>query len=314
VNIATSNSTPGQSLQARTRRAFSIIEVVVVVGLMSFIVLGLVIMFGQTQRAYKLGTTQVDVLASGRATIDMMERELAVVTPSRGSNVVNFYADIPFVGPLFQILPGAKPINRINSIYDLYFLTRDNQTWTGIGYQVANRASGVGTLYRYEQTMPTSRSPERMFENFFFNYSDSAGANKTATNLNTVEDKQLNLSISRVVDGVVHFRVRAYDANGFWITNEFAPPDDLGFKERTNIWLEASTLIPGEIRYRGLYSNLVPASVELELGILENAVLAKAKAIPDLNRRYDYLTNQASKVHLFRLRVPVRNVDPTAYQ
>ena len=45
-----------------------------------------------------------------------------------------------------------------------------------------------------------------------------------------------------------------------------------------------------------------------------DAVLAKAKAIPDLNRRYDYLTNQASKVHLFRLRVPVRNVDPSAYQ
>lgn len=286
------------------RRGFSIVEVVVVVGLMSFIVLGLVIMFGQTQRAYKLGTTQVDVLEGGRATIDMMGRELAVIMPSRGSNVVNFYADIPFAGPLVQVLPGAKPINRVNSIYDLYFLTRDNQTWTGIGYQIANRASGVGTLYRYEQTMPVSRSPQRMFNNFYYNYSDTAGPNKIATNLNALEDKQLNLSISRVVDGVVHFRVRAYDVNGIWITNEFS----------SNISLTNSTLIPGEIRYFGTYSNLVPAAVELELGILENAVLAKAKAISDLTRRYDYLTNQASKVHLFRLRVPVRNVDPSAYQ
>ena len=30
--------------------------------------------------------------------------------------------------------------------------------------------------------------------------------------------------------------------------------------------------------------------------------------------RRNYLTNQAARTHLFRIRVPIRNVDPTAYQ
>jgi hypothetical protein len=313
VNSAAFITTSRPASRARFRRGFSIIEVVVVVGLMSFIVLGLVIMFGQTQRAYKLGMTQVDVLEGGRATIDMMGRELAVLTPSRGDSVVNFYADIPAAPTpviLRQLLPGAKPIDRLNSVRDFYFLTRDNQTWTGIGYRIGNREAGVGTLYRYEQTTQSSDLVQGMFLNFFNGYVSTG----FTTNQNRPIDNQLNLNISRLVDGVVHFRVRPYDRNGAWITNEFAVLSPSGFYDRTNIALAESTFVPGEIRYFGMYSNLVPAAVELELGILEDAVLAKAKAIPDLNRRYDYLTNQASKVHLFRLRVPVRNVDPSAYQ
>lgn len=313
MNTSAATATSRPASRARFRRGFSIIEVVVVVGLMSFIVLGLVIMFGQTQRAYKLGMTQVDVLEGGRATIDMMGRELAVLTPSRGDSVVNFYADIPAAPTpvvLRQLLPGAKPIDRLNSVRDFYFLTRDNQTWTGIGYRVGNREAGVGTLYRYEQTTQSPNSLQSMFLNFYNNYA----INQSTTNRGLPDDLRFKLNISRLVDGVVHFRVRPYDRNGAWMTNEFAVLSPSGFYDRTNIALAESTFVPGEIRYFGMFSNLVPAAVELELGILEDAVLAKAKAIPDLNRRYDYLTNQASKVHLFRLRVPVRNVDPSAYQ
>ena len=39
----------------RLRQAFTLIEVLVVVALLSFIILGLVAMFSQTQRAYTLG-------------------------------------------------------------------------------------------------------------------------------------------------------------------------------------------------------------------------------------------------------------------
>jgi hypothetical protein len=53
--------------------------------------------------------------------------------------------------------------------------------------------------------------------------------------------------------------------------------------------------------------------VEFELGILEGRVMERAKSIPDLVARRQYLEDQAARVHLFRMRVPVRNVDPTAY-
>lgn len=309
MNFFASNQTTLVAARPGRRGGFSVVEVVVVVGLMSFIVLGLVMMFSQTQRAYKLGTSQVDVLEGGRATIDMIGRELSVITPSRISGAVNFYADLPFAGPITQILPGLPAVTRTNAIYDLYFLSKENQTWSGIGYAIGNRQAGVGTLYRYEMSARAPVSPQLMFQNFFY-YAD----NRITTNRNEPLDNQLDLNISRLIDGVVHFRVRTYDIKGSWITNEFAPTNEFGVYGQTNISLAVSTLIPGEIRYFGMYSNLVPATVELELGVLEDAILAKARAIPDLTARTNYLVQQVSHVHLFRLRVPVRNIDPTAFQ
>lgn len=303
MKIFASNQTTPVAAQPERRGGFSVVEVVVVVGLMSFIVLGLVMMFSQTQRAYKLGTSQVDVLEGGRATIDMIGRELSVITPSRISGTENFYADLPFDPPITQILPGLPAVTRTNAIYDLYFLSKENQTWSGIGYHIGNRQAGVGTLYRYQMSARAPVSPQLMFQNFFY-YAD----NRITTNRNEPLDNQLDLNISRLIDGVVHFRVRAYDNTGSWITNT------VGITPTNTIWLADSGLIPGEMRYRAMYSNLVPATVELELGVLEDSILAKARAIPDLTARTNYLAQQVSRVHLFRLRVPVRNVDPTAFQ
>jgi len=307
VNFNASSATSSRSACPARRHGFSIIEVIVVIGLMSFIVFGLVLMFSQTQRAYKLGTTQVDVMESGRATIDLIGRELAVIAPAQLSKVVNFYAELPFDPPLRQALPGISTAQRVNVIQDLYFLTEENQTWKGVGYLIANRAAGVGTLYRYEMSTRSPVSPQDMFVNFYSNYSDGGGTNKVIISLNQPLDNELKLNINRIMDGVVHFRVSAYNPEGFWITNQFL------YGAQSNLSMSASSLIPGEVGYLSMYSNLVPASVELEIGVLEDAALAKAKAIPNLNRRYDYLTNQASRVHLFRVRVPVRNVDPNAY-
>jgi hypothetical protein len=43
---------------------FSLIEIMVTVGLLTFIILGLLLMFNQTQRAFRTGMTQTDVLGS----------------------------------------------------------------------------------------------------------------------------------------------------------------------------------------------------------------------------------------------------------
>ncbi len=52
-----------------SKGAFSLIEIMVAVGLMTIIVLGLLAMFDQTTRAFKVGMGQTDVLESGRATL-----------------------------------------------------------------------------------------------------------------------------------------------------------------------------------------------------------------------------------------------------
>ena len=54
--------------------AFSIMELLVAVSIMTFIVYALYQMFHQTQKALRGNITQVDVLESGRAALEMMSR------------------------------------------------------------------------------------------------------------------------------------------------------------------------------------------------------------------------------------------------
>ena len=273
----------------RLRQAFTLIEVLVVVALLSVIILGLVAMFSQTQRAYTLGMTQVDVLEGGRAVTEMITREALQIKPSQVITGVNFFVQIPLYETLKQQLEANTPVaRRTNLFQDLYYLTEENRTWVGYGYHVSTPDNGIGTLYRYESKSVFGLSPAWLFYKF-----QSDAFNDITTNMN------------RILDNVVHFKVRAFDTNGIWITNDIAKGADVRY---------STTVAPGEIGYYMMSNSVVPASIEFELGILEERTAARARAIANAARRRDFLTNQVGKVHVFRWRVPVRNVDPTAYQ
>jgi hypothetical protein len=62
-----------------------------------------------------------------------------------------------------------------------------------------------------------------------------------------------------------------------------------------------------------MFSNTLPASVEIQLGMLEDRTLQRAQSISGLTQS-NYLAQHAGQVHLFRQRIPIRNVDPSAYQ
>jgi len=274
----------------RVSHAFSLIEVLIVVALLSVIVLGLMAMLNQTQRAFRLGMAQTDVLESGRATTDLLARELQQVRPSYVAQAVNFYSHLPgreasaTYAPLLQDLPGSAE-RRTNLLEDLFFLTCENQRWSAIGYRVGTPDSGVSTLYRY---LATGLSPGQLPAQLTrFN-------NTPLTNL------------SRVAEGVVHFRVRAYDTNGNWITWNL-PNSTNSF----NFW---STVAPGEVGQYLFRSNAVPAAVEFELGFLEARALERANSIGDTATRRQFLERQSPRVHLFRQRIPVEAVDVKAYQ
>ena len=302
----------GAGLPLGQRRAFSLVEILLVVGLLSIIIIGLMAMFGQTQRAFRSSMTQVDVLESGRMVTDLIGRDLEQVTPSYLSGTLNFYADVPsgggYVAPFLQPLPGSAK-QRMNLIEDLFFLTKRNQEWIGIGYFVRTNSPingqlglspvGLGSLYRFETNAPvmSGRTPYQMFTEF-----GQARANEA--------------NVSKIADGVIHFKVRCFDTNGIWITNNI--PITNNFAVSTNIFAGYSyysaPVLRGEVEYYAFYSNAVPASVELELGILEDRAWERFQSLPDANSQYRYLTNQTGRVHLFRQRIPIRNVDPTAYR
>jgi type II secretory pathway pseudopilin PulG len=297
--------------------AFSLIEIMVAVTLMSVIILGLMAMFSQTQKAFRLGMNQTDVLESGRVATDLIVREIEQITPAylnwTNVNSPTFYGAIhvapgsppvPIYPYVRQALPGGSP-DRENVFHDLYFLTRENQTWTGIGYYVRTNpmySSGcgpVGTLYRIEGscTSPQLASGSVSLQNIYFDNTNN---------------------VSRMIDGVIHFRVRAFDTNGVWITTPWnATPagGDYWWGTNNNVLLGIPIQQAQQDMSRYIfYSNAVPAFVEIEIGVLEQQTYERYRAIPNYAAQTNYLAKHAGNVHVFRQRVPVRNVDVTAYQ
>lgn len=294
------------SRSARQGRAlaFSLIEVLVVTGLLSVIIIGLVMMFAQTQRAYRLGTTQVDVLEGGRMATDLITRDLQQVAAAGQPDWVNFncnfYIGQPNFDPMTQELPGSA-VRRTNLMQETFFLTRENQMWTAVGYFVRTNdqsylgypAGGGGALYRFETNYSDTvfrRNPTWVWRDFV----------AAQTNANRA---------SRVLEGVVHFKLRSFDPAGRWLAT------NLPVNIYTNFPSSPVLNYPfGETAYLFFVSNAIPASVEVELGVLEAREIERARAISSPTARAKYLADQAGKVHLFRWRVPVRNVDSSVYQ
>ncbi len=117
----------------------------------------------------------------------------------------------------------------------------------------------------------------------------------------TKNNSTLPPGVSQILPGVMSFKVRAFDTNGFWITTNHAN-------------FVATNTAFGEVKWYGFYSNAVPAAVEVELGVLEDRTLQRVQSISGLTHQSNYLAQQAGKVHLFRQRFTIRNVDPSAYQ
>lgn len=246
--------------------------------LLVIIVLGLTAMFLQTQRAFRGGMTQTDVMESGRTVVDMMARDFQQMTDAKDGNVVNF-----FYGYKYEWNQNDGNGNyRTNYLADTFGLEHINSTWFGVGYAVSNVVNGgvnsgtplIGTLYRYVYStndVPTE-NPCRLFTNGVINGSFAP-------------------NFQRIVDGVIHMRLRAFDANGVEITNNIDP---------TVLTLPADK--PG---------NPIPNSVELELGILEPAVLEQVRAFgTNLSAQQLFLTNRMGAVHMFRQQIPVRAALP----
>lgn len=308
----------------RPDAAFSLVEVLIVTAMLSVIILGLVAMFGQTQRAFRLGMTQVDVLEGGRMAMDLLRRDLEQMAPAGQPRVgrlpsnipvlqPNFATYMPDFAPLTQALPGSNQ-RRTNLLYDVFLITRRNQDWVAVGYfvRMANPVTGAlslpmasvpsptmmaGTLFRFETNAPplSGRTIGQMYDEF-------AKATLHASRA------------SRIFDGVLHLRVRTYNTNGNPILYDRGPYGVSASGTQTNVTIVLSDILPGEVAQSFFLSNAVPASVHLELGVLEDDAWERYLALPDALSRYRYLTNLTGRVHLFHQRVNVRNLDPNAYR
>ena len=176
---------------SRSRRwseaGLSLIEIMVSVALLTVIILGLLGMFNQTQKAFRAGVAQVDVLDSARASLEMMTRELEQTTAS------GTFAPSLEIRTLTNSV--RLPTYNITTVLQEYFfLTKSNNVLIGTGYLVTNR-----TLYRFSSQTNLFAPPESLYQVF-----------TTATT---------NTGLGRVAEGVVHLRLRAFNKHGEFYRN-----------------------------------------------------------------------------------------------
>jgi prepilin-type N-terminal cleavage/methylation domain-containing protein len=288
--------------------AFTLIEMLVTVSLLAIIILGLTAMFSQTRRAFTSSMAQVDVLEAGRATADLISRDLEQMTPAYYSNVPNFYVITSgsygqTSGLLQEQLANPTDI-WTNIIQEMVFLTpsqTSNGQWTAVGYrlQFTDEQNSIGSLYRFNASGLTITNNANGPGNF--SYETGANGFLTTAPLN------IATNFNRIIDGVTYFRVLAYKTNGVLITNG-------NFNTVKTINVKGG-FYPGYDYDYSFTSNATPAYVEVELGVLETqayqkylSFLASGAATGAANT---YLTTHPGAIHIFRQRIPIRDLDPT---
>lgn len=308
-------SKPEQTLLGFTacrRGAFTIVELLVAISILTLIVLVLYGLFDQVQRALRSNVAQVDVHEGGRAGMELLSREMEQIQAGNRRGITNILIRLT-ARPHQQALLGANE-NRTNVLAGITFLTHSNKTWFATSYKVlsftdrlaspfasdAQFADTVGTLCRFIGSISDSD---------FANTNYLAGIMRILDpGLDPAPNYQTLTNYQRVVDGVVHFRIRAYDTNGYWMSYL-----NNGFTNVSMTYDPLNTTPSGnptaETRYAFVNSAL-PAYLEMELGILEPHVLERYRSYPPTAAAAvvasNYLARQAGAIHLFQQRVPIR--------
>ena len=285
--------------------AFTLVEVMVVVVLLSLIILALMAVFNSTQTAFRNSVTQAGVLEQGRATMDLIAGDLRAMAPSQGvtNGAVNFSAAVTTLAappsPLIQPMVGGNSV-RTNVLESVFILSRGNENgapvWYGTGYAVATNVppGSLYSLYRFYSKTNIQSNPAGLFNAFYAGVSSGQWA-----------------GMSHLMDGVVALTVRAYNPGGYWMTNlnQF---DGRQWVTNQNVWFAAPMY--GEVGF-AMFSNTLPVSVQLEMGVLEDRALQRAESLGgSAPAQASYLAGRAGQVHVFRQRVSIPNADPSAYQ
>jgi len=267
-------------LQARSRgtRALTVIELMVSVTLMSFIILALYQMFARTQDQMRRAITQVDTLEAGRAVMKQIQRDLSLAAyPEDESTNIVFYLSEDWstnlgVYGMTMVSPQNAAISNRNQ-FDRMFTTTFNHAfaqtnWGGVGYHIGSQhdpwvqpTNGFGTLYRYNFNT-----------NFFLPAIGNTFRFSSSTNF-----------MSRLIDNVVHFRVRAYPNGNF-----------PGYFDSVGARMYSYT------------NQALPRMVEIEMGYLDQESAEQALAFENAQTARNYLSQRPERVTFFRFLVPIQ--------
>lgn len=288
-------------------RAFTVVELLVAISVLTLIVLVLFGLFDQVQKALLGNVAQVDVLEGGRAQVQLLSEELQQTAAGDIPGNTNLFIRMTAL-PYEQAVGNANEV-RTNVLQGLIFLTHSNKSWFATSYKVlvfTNKpgnlfypdvqfANRVGTIGRYSLKISDSDFGNTNLVANIFEQLDPA--------LSPAPNLQLLTNYQPIVDGVVHFRVHAYDTNGYllnYLTNV------VGVRMTYDpLNVVPSGTVAAETRY-AFTNAAVPAYLDVEMGILEPRVLERYRSFPNPVVASNYLSRQAAAVHLFQQRIPIR--------
>jgi Tfp pilus assembly protein PilV len=288
----------GCLLYAKQMRGLTLLEMMVAMSLLIVITGGLTMMFMQTQKAFRSGLHQVDVFESGRAAMELISRDAEQLSPSCDARIMNFIVrrvDSAAMGSVYtsnnvrftarqadansSLITNqvSKTVVDTNYFQDMFLLTH-GASWSGVSYEVydTNGTSWstvvVGTLYRHVTNGPV----------------DIAGTFLSADFQNT---NNFYSDYQRVIDGVVRFKTRIYDAKGVEY-GAFMNPSPL----------------PRDVEF---WNDQIPGFLEIEMGVLEPQTLELLRATVGNNtaKQKEFLEKNSGKIHLFRQQIPIRSVN-----
>ena len=324
-----------RSLLARFKRAFTLLEMLVTVSVMTMIIYVLYALFDTTQSALRKNAAQVDVNEGGRAAMEMIVRELSQMEVSGFPPMMDAHSGRVWSGSKSfhsRPTPGTSPLLlayqsdaltaeatgsdlaqgfRTNVLNDFTFTSRGELGFDITSFRVVNVDNGIGVLSRFDTAGSLHSADPRasmVNKSLAFNlHFDAAVAQPSDTGL-----------FQPITDGVVHFRITAFDQYGRELMATAAWPDPLGLNlERLSSKGQAlflpfpdrpvdGTLVQEEDgQNHAWFYGALPTYFDVEMAVIEPDVLAQVRQLPP-QFQANFLGQKIDKVTLFRQRVPIR--------
>lgn len=309
------------------RRAFSLLELLVAIGLLTVVILTLYAMFDQTQKALHANISQTDVMESGRSVMELIVRDIERARSPNLAGAINLAihktdfvksasAPDPFVPPGTT---DAK--HRDYPLNDLFFLGQSQSNlWTAFGFYVGHSTNAskapdetLGTLYRFQdpyvQSARGAAAPFR-FLAFYDYYPVLKGS---PINFNRPDPENDNFrnrfhraaNSTRLLDNVLFFRVLPFGREGLPIDQNTLRT----YFAATNPLAKGITVTnnPVSTHYStGFTGTALPSAVEIELGMLSPRLWTQYTNQVSFDLKTNFLAKHTADILVFRQRIPLR--------
>lgn len=288
------NVRPAETLGIPLRRplaAYSLVEIMVAMSLLTVIVVGLMLTLNQTQRALRASGAQTDTLENGRAFLALLNREMGEIvnfSPTL-TNVSRFAAMYRNdASPLLQDIPGGGGLKRTNELQSFCFVvpSKELNGWRAIFYDFRKsdqEERRVVDVYRAERTFPRWKATNELasLQQEFFSWKFGA---ETATN-----------DFTKLLSGVIHLRFQASEkTNGY----PLMPLSAEASHPRGYFFANPPLVNPAPAVY-------YPDSIEIELALLDTDTYKRSKPIENKTTLENFLADRAGNVQVFRQRINI---------